>query len=183
MDETKKLIQAVGSTLRELRKDQRLSLEELAAKTGVSKLTLGNIERGETNPTLGMLWKISNGLSVPLMSLLKPENEVHIWRAGEGTQITDEHGWSLEPLYSNSKEMIGMYRAYLMPHCTYEPEAHHSGTTEIATVMAGEVQLTIGDESYELKPFDSIQFTATDKHIYANNTDGQAVMHLTITYK
>lgn len=183
MDETKKLIQAVGSALRELRKEQRLSLEELAAKTGVSKLTLGNIERGETNPTLGMLWKISNGLSVPLMSLLKPENEVNIWRAGEGPQITDEHGWSIEPLYSSSKDMIGMYRAYLMPHCTYEPESHHSGTTEIATVMAGEVHLTIGEATYALKAFDSIQFTATDKHVYANHSGTQAIMHLTITYK
>ncbi|MCR8980778.1 helix-turn-helix domain-containing protein [Brevibacillus laterosporus] len=183
-NETKKLIQFVGTTLRELRKEQKLSLEELAVKTGVSKLTLGNIERGETNPTLGMLWKISNGLSVPLMTLLKPENEINILRAGQGPQISEEgQEWILEPLFSDTRGGIEMYRGFLQPHCKYEPESHHPGTIEIATVMSGEVQLTIGESSYTLNKYDSIQFTASEKHIYANLQDEQVVLHLTISYK
>ncbi|MGG0796562.1 XRE family transcriptional regulator [Brevibacillus laterosporus] len=183
-DETKKLIQFVGTTLRELRKEQNLSLEELAAKTGVSKLTLGNIERGETNPTLGMLWKISNGLTVPLMTLLKPENEITILRAGQGPQFSEEgQDWVLEPLFRDTRGGIEMYRGFLQPHCRYEPEAHHPNTIEIATVMAGEVQLTIGEATYTLNQFDSIQFTASEKHVYTNIRDEQVVLHLSISYK
>ncbi|WP_026676286.1 helix-turn-helix domain-containing protein [Fictibacillus gelatini] len=181
-DETKKLIQCVGSTLRQLRKEKKLSLEELAAKTGVSKLTLGNIERGDTNPTIGMMWKISNGLSVPLMALLKSENKVMLSRAGKGPRFSGGPGWIMEPLFSNMSEGLGMYRAFLDPECKYEPEQHHEGTTEIATVMSGRIQLTIGMETYTLEQFDSIQFTASEKHTYENVSDQQAVLHLTISY-
>lgn len=64
--QTKEVIQQVGQLLRQIRNEQKLSLEELAHKTGVSKLTLGKIERGETNPTLAVIWKITKGLSIPL---------------------------------------------------------------------------------------------------------------------
>jgi XRE family transcriptional regulator, regulator of sulfur utilization len=183
-EETQKLIQFVGTKLRELRKEQKLSLEELAAKTGVSKLTLGNIERGETNPTLGIMWKIANGLSAPLMSFLKPENNVNIVRAGQGPQLSgNRQEWVIEPLFSDIRGGLEMYRAFLQPHCKYEPEAHHPGTIEIATIMAGEVQLTIGESSYTLNKYDSIQFVASEKHAYTNLEDEQAVLHLAINYK
>ncbi len=45
--QTKEVIQQVGQLLRQIRNEQKLSLEELAHKTGVSKLTLGKIERGK----------------------------------------------------------------------------------------------------------------------------------------
>ncbi len=68
--QTKEVIQQVGQLLRQIRNEQKLSLEELAQKTGVSKLTLGKIERGETNPTLAVIWKITKGLSIPLSRLM-----------------------------------------------------------------------------------------------------------------
>ena len=67
--QTKEVIQQVGQLLRQIRNEQKLSLEELP-KTGVSKLTLGKIERGETNPTLAVIWKITKGLSIPLSRLM-----------------------------------------------------------------------------------------------------------------
>ncbi|MFE6167810.1 helix-turn-helix domain-containing protein [Viridibacillus arvi] len=183
-DETQQLIQFVGTKLRELRKEQKLSLEDLAAKTGVSKLTLGNIERGETNPTLGMIWKVANGLSVPLMALLKPENNINILRAGHGPKLFgNNQEWVIEPLFNDVRGSTEMYRAYLKPRCKYEPEAHHPGAIEIATVMAGEVEITIGESSYTLNKFDSIQFVASEQHSYTNLTDEQAVLHLAINYK
>ena len=39
--------------------------------TEVSKSMLGQIERGETNPTITVLWKIANGLKVPFTSLIE----------------------------------------------------------------------------------------------------------------
>lgn len=182
-DETKLLMQAVGCNLRKLRKDRKLSLEELAALTGVSKLTLGNIERGETNPTIGMMWKISKQLSIPLMALLKPENAVSISRAGQGPRYdSDNPGWTLEPMFSDVREKLEMHRAYVQPHTVYIPESHHTGTMEIVTVMAGTIELTIGDESYTLNTFDSIQFSATEAHQYENVTDEATVLHLTMCY-
>ena len=63
---TEEMIKKVGSELRKIRVQNHLTLDELAERTGVSKLTLGKIERGETNPTLGVMWKITTGLNIPL---------------------------------------------------------------------------------------------------------------------
>lgn len=41
---------------------QRLSLDATAQLTGVSKAMLGQIERGESSPTIATLWKIASGL-------------------------------------------------------------------------------------------------------------------------
>ena len=67
-----------------------MSLDDLAELTGVSKLTLGNIERGETNPTLAIIWKISKGISLPLLALFKSEDTVSLYRAGEGLRFSND---------------------------------------------------------------------------------------------
>ena len=59
--------QRLGLRLRKVRQQQGQSLDALADKAGVNKLTLGNIERGEGNPTLSVIWKIANGLGVPFL--------------------------------------------------------------------------------------------------------------------
>ncbi|HAU32993.1 MAG TPA: transcriptional regulator, partial [Lysinibacillus sp.] len=69
LEENMDLSSQVGMNLREIRKNKRMSLEELASISNVSKLTLGKIERGETNPTVNILWKICRGLHIPLVSL------------------------------------------------------------------------------------------------------------------
>ncbi|MCM3290836.1 XRE family transcriptional regulator [Paenibacillus sp. MER 180] len=181
--ETKQLMQSVGANLRKLRKEKQLSLEELSALSGVSKLTLGNIERGDTNPTIGMMWKISRHLSVPLMTLLMPDKSVRISRSGHGPTYESESGqWILEPVFTDLREKMEMLRARLKPNCVYEPEPNHPWTVEIATVMSGTVELTIGEDTYTLHQFDSIQFSATETHMYANVGDEEAVVQFTVFY-
>ena len=72
--------QRMGLRLRKVRQQQGKSLEALAAKVGVNKLTLGNIERGEGNPTLSVIWKIANGLGVPFSSLLSHDTPPQVSR-------------------------------------------------------------------------------------------------------
>lgn len=173
----------VGAVLRKLRKERQLSLEELSKLTNVSKLTLGNIERGETNPTLGMLWKISKGLSIPLMTLFATENEVNLSRSGEGLRISgDQKSWMIEPIFQNTSNEIEMYRAYLQKNSSYHPEKHHWNTTEIVTVMSGEVEIVINEESYTLSSYDSISFRADGMHSYSNNSNDVVVLHISLKY-
>ena len=45
--------------IRRLREENKLSMDELSRLSGVSKSTLAQIERGDGNPTISTLWKIS----------------------------------------------------------------------------------------------------------------------------
>ncbi len=70
---SEEMMKKVGNELRKIRTQREFTLDELADRTGVSKLTLGKIERGETNPTLGVMWKITTGLNIPLTKLVSVE--------------------------------------------------------------------------------------------------------------
>ena len=56
----------IGERLKEIRNTRQLTLDDVAELTGVSKPMLGQIERGQSLPTINVLWKISTGLKIPL---------------------------------------------------------------------------------------------------------------------
>src|SRR3954462_10964123 len=62
----------IGRAVRELRLGQRWSLGDLARASGLSKTILARIERGDGNPSVETLWRVSRALSVPLGTLLTP---------------------------------------------------------------------------------------------------------------
>ena len=57
--------QQVGLALKQLRQQRGWSLDQAAQACGVSKAMLGQIERGESSPTVVTLWKIAGGFHVP----------------------------------------------------------------------------------------------------------------------
>ena len=71
----------VGKRLKSIRLEKQLSLDEVSKLTDVSKPMLGQIERGQSSPTITTLWKIAVGLKIPLSSLLE-EKEKEMQAAG-----------------------------------------------------------------------------------------------------
>ena len=67
MDNITKL---VGTRIRGFRKEKRLSQEELAEKCSLHPTYIGQLERGEKNPTIESVMKIANGLEYPSISFL-----------------------------------------------------------------------------------------------------------------
>ena len=86
----------VSINLKRIRKAKKMSLDVVAEQTGVSKSMLGQIERGESNPTIGILGKIVSGLRVSFNDLVSvPNEEVYLVRK-EG----------LEPSKESTKEYL-----------------------------------------------------------------------------
>lgn len=69
MDITKKF----GEKIRQIRKQQKMSQNELAEKSGLHRTYIGSVERGERNITLINADKIALALSVKLFELLKDD--------------------------------------------------------------------------------------------------------------
>lgn len=91
--------------LKSIRSDRGWSLDQTAAQTGVSKAMLGQIERGESMPTVATLWKIATGLGVPMTALLegdRGEDDVLLLRDAAELRVRP------------SQE--GMQRALLFPY-------------------------------------------------------------------
>ena len=62
-------------------------------------------------------------------------------------------------------------------------EEHNKGTIEIVTVMKGEISISIGEEVFILKEYDSLKFKADRKHSYKNLNDDESVIHMSVIYK
>src|SRR5215475_11842708 len=60
----------VGKNLKRLRSKRGLSLEKLAQASGVSRAMLGQVELGQSAPTINVLWKIARALGVPFSALI-----------------------------------------------------------------------------------------------------------------
>ena len=70
---SKNILKKFGKRVREERKKQKLSQEELAEKTGVHRTYIGMIERAEKNITLQNIEKIAKALKTSIDNLMKLE--------------------------------------------------------------------------------------------------------------
>lgn len=74
----------MGVVLKKYRKEKNMSLDDLVELMGVSKFILGNIECGEINLILVIIWKILKGIFLLLLVLFKLEDFVSLYWVGEG---------------------------------------------------------------------------------------------------
>ena len=63
------LHKVIGDTIRTYRKEQNLTLKQMARRTGLSVSLLSQIERAETSASISSLYKISVGLGVKIRDL------------------------------------------------------------------------------------------------------------------
>ncbi len=162
-----------------------MSLETLANQSGVSKSMLGQIERGEVNPTISVLWKIANGLKVTFTSLIdRPQANTEVVRAGELNPITeDEARFQNFPVFPYTADRpFEIYRIKLLPAGRLRADPHPLGTFEFITVYSGVLSLTVGEEVFELSNGDSIRFQADVVHSYINLSNEETNLSMVIYY-
>jgi len=175
----------IGKNLLRIRKNRQLSLDKTAELTGVSKAMLGQIERGESNPTVSTLWKIANGLHVSFSSLMKEENKtVNLVSKKNITPIIDDDGkyqvFSLFPFEMGKQ--FEVFSVSLDAHYAHEAEAHYEGVEEYILVQKGALEVVLNDEIYKVTDGDVLQFHADQPHSYRNPTDDVTQFFIIIFY-
>lgn len=164
----------VAEVLKRLRADRRLSLDDLAARSGVSRAALSQIEGARTNPTLAVLWKIAVGLNVPFHDLLgsNEEQAVRVLRVGETPPLRSADGRMESRLLSpgGAAADIEVYDLRLQPKAVHRSDPHGKGTTETLVVLTGSLRLIVEGSEHELGTGDSVFFRADVPHIYENRT-------------
>jgi XRE family transcriptional regulator, regulator of sulfur utilization len=160
----------IGSNLKAIRKKRQMTLESLSKITEVSTSMLGEIERGITNPTITVLWKIADGLKIPFSDLIKEEKvPISIVYNKDSKTIMDEAGFKLTSLFSYDPiKQIEVYYKTLEPGASHISEPHHTGIEEYVMVCEGTMNLIIGDRTYTLSDGDAINFNADINHGYKN---------------
>ncbi|SDI01288.1 transcriptional regulator, XRE family with cupin sensor [Alteribacillus persepolensis] len=184
--EKEQLTAHIGSRLREIRKHQGLSLEEAAKATGISKPMLGQIERGESNPTVGTLWKIANGLHVPFTSFIEtPRPSAKKVMADDLEVLEGDHGGFLvKPIFS--KDQYTPFEAFyvdITPWKAYYSKAHPDGVEEYLFLQEGTLEVRIGGDCFTLHKGDALRFEADKDHVYENIGSNTARFTMIIYYR
>lgn len=179
------LNQVISDNLKKLREQRKLSLDAVSRLCGVSKSMLGQIERGEVNPTISTVWKITNGLKISYGDLLsRPEAECEVVEIGEMKPLLEDGGhfrnYTVFP--SEDGRRFEMQYIEMDPGSHLEAEAHPFGTQEFVTVFSGELSVFVNNETYTAGNCGSIRFKADRPHQYRNTGDEICRLSMIIYY-
>lgn len=176
----------IAVNTKELRLYKGLTLDEAAKLTGVSRSMLAQIEKGEVNPTISVLWKIANGYKVSFSSLTeRKEQDSLVIRADNITPLIENDGNYINyPIFAFSEDrLFETYRIQIEKGGFLAAQPHLPGAEEYITVFAGQVEITAGEEIFSLDTGDSVHFKADTSHSYRNTGSETAFMSMIIFYK
>ena len=176
---------AVAENCKRLREQRQLTLDGAAALTGVSRSMLAQIEKGNANPTISVLWKIANGYKVSFTSLVEDrEGAPTVLRAAQTEPLQEDEGRYLNyPVFAfDERTAFETYRIVIAPGGCLDAEGHLPGTEEYITVFGGTVEIEAGGQRYQLENGDSIRFRADGPHAYRNIGQETALLSMLIYY-
>lgn len=161
----------IAGNIKQLREEKKLSLEKAADMTGVSKSMLGQIERGESSPTINTIWKIATGLKVSFTSLItSPQDDAMVVHKSEVNPLIEDDGrYRVYPVFPyDDGRRFEMYIVEIEPGGRLSTDTHGERTHEFITVTDGELTMLTNDKEYIVGPGDSIMFRADKRHTYHN---------------
>lgn len=169
-------VAAIGSQIRRLRSEKRLTLKDLGERTGVSPSMLSLVERGKTSPSIGTLVAISSALGVHMSDLITDDTrtaEDLVSLRNEQETFTTELGVQRRIL------RLDRVRGIEIAINEYQPDTgsalspiHHPGY-EYGIVFKGRLTVELqGEGEHELRTGDLISYPSTLAHRIWNHSSG-----------
>lgn len=180
--------QVLRERVTELRKKNKLTLDQLASISGVSRSMLSQIERGQANPTLGVTFRIAQAFGISIGELVEQpwgnanidvvhgDDPNNLFRADKECQIR-----TLSPLHM--EKSVEFYELRLAPNASLESAPHFDGARELLTITQGSAVVRSGNSSSTLACGDSAHYRADLEHAIKNSGKDTLVAFLVVTYK
>jgi quercetin dioxygenase-like cupin family protein len=179
---------AVARNVRAQRTRLAWTLDDLAARSGVSKGMLSQVEQSRTNPSVATICRLATALGVSVASLVEaPEGpSVRVVRADEGVTL-----WTGGQAQSAAKLMVGsgtsqqveLWDVRMQPGDGFASEGHPSGTRELLLVLDGELTMELDGTAYKVAAGDAIAFVADIPHAYRNLGDAPLRYSLSVIHR
>ncbi|WP_375750770.1 helix-turn-helix domain-containing protein [Vibrio sp. HN007] len=165
----------IASKLKAERKDKGLSLDATSKLTGVSKAMLGQIERGESSPTISTLWKISSGLGTSFSAFFASEPDLR----SSDRAFPDDPRMKVNTLFPYKADSgMEMFEITLKEHHQQLSSAHAAGVIEHVHVLEGELNLFFDNQWHRMSAGDSIRFYSDQPHGYEAITESTTFQNI-----
>jgi transcriptional regulator with XRE-family HTH domain len=164
----------IGRRVRAGRTDRGWTLDQLARRSGVSRRMVVNIEQGSANPSIATLLRLSDALGIGLPALVDTDDDVSapvvVRRTADLSPMwtSPAGGSAVMVAGTTAPDVHELWDWRLGPGETYPSEAHRDGTREQLLVLAGAVDLVVGDTEHRLETGDAAGFDGALDHSYRN---------------
>jgi transcriptional regulator with XRE-family HTH domain len=170
---------SLGKTIQRLRKAYNMSLGDLSEQSGVAKSIISQIERNETNPTLSTVYRLSRALDTTIDEVLRTEGDQVFLehQSKSGVPILESQDGLCRlaiagPL--NLVEQVQWYDFRAKPAGILESDPHPQGTVEHLYMLAGEIEVTSGEETRRVRLGETLRFRGDLPHRIVNVGEGEA---------
>lgn len=166
-----RLADAIGAQIRVFRKQLNMTVADVAKQAKLSPGMLSKIERGVTSPSLNTLSAIAHALNVPVTAFFRKYEEQRdctYVQSGQGLEIK-RHGTRAGHVYRLLGHNIGgrvnaePYLITLTDESEVFPLFQHQGI-EFIYLLEGEVIYRHANQTYHLRPGDSLFFDSDAPH-------------------
>jgi transcriptional regulator with XRE-family HTH domain len=180
MEETaSSLNQRIAQRVRELRAARALSLDALAAKSGVSRSMISLIERGESSPTAVVLEKLAAGLGVMLASLFDAPADAQT-ATGPVARREDQPQWQ-DPASGYRRRNVSppgvpqpmQIVEVLFPpgrRVAFEASVRDERVYQQIWVLEGAIDITLNDQRHRLRDGDCLAMELDGPILFHNPT-------------
>ena len=174
----------LGPRIRSLRQARRLTLREVSQRAGVTESFLSQVERDVTSPSIATVQRIARALDLSIAQLFAEEPETGRVVRREARRRVAYPGLKAVDEFLTS-DMAGRLQVIMS---TIEPGGGtgaepytHESDEEVVVVMAGVLDLWVGDEHYVLREGDAITFPSRLPHWNVNQGDAPATVLFCLT--
>jgi transcriptional regulator with XRE-family HTH domain len=176
MTEPPNMAAKLGKTINRLRRAYNYSLGDLSEQSGVAKSIISQIEKNETNPTLGTLYKLAKALNSPIEDMLRGEETPALVEklgpSGTPLLMSDDGRCRLRIIgWIKTVELVQWYYLEAEPGGVLESEPHPAGSIENLTVLAGTVSVTSGAEQFQVAAGETARYAGDRPHRIVNTGD------------
>jgi len=159
-----------GTNARSLRQKRKLTLDQLAEETGLSKGHLSRFERGEASLSVAALMRLAQALGTSVSFLLGEDVDqaaIHLVRVGDRktSHLAAEDGGYRYSLLSRADQSHDMevFTVELTAGASVAGKVSHGGK-EGFFVLSGDVDIEVADQVFRLRQGDYLEFPANFRH-------------------
>lgn len=177
----------VSRRIKERRTSQRLTVQELADRAGVSKGLISQIENGRSIPSLPVLFQIIQSLNSEVgdffenLKLSEPVVLVQKKDSFEAFEKEDAQGFQYQRILTRSMaaSTVDVVLLELAPHS--QREEVRTEAFELKYILKGQVDYLINGQSYPLEAGDALFFDGRLPHL-PRNTGRQSCQMLIVYF-
>ncbi len=169
---------SLAENIRVLRSERGLTAADLAARSGLGKATLSQIERGHGNPRLETLEALARALGVELAELLADADHgnVRVVRSDEGIDVSSatKPVARLVTTLSMAGAVVEVYDLTIPADYRSTSVSHGVGAEEHVFVLEGSVLIGPSDAPAEVHAADFASYPADRPHVWLGTGDRPA---------